>query len=220
MGGRGSYGGKNPDANILAKEFQAASTLQKAEQYLTALTGKDAKFKNVPLAVANAVNEALKNVYDRFGENLDIREVQNVKAGWEKYMQGGYSNGVLSVKPGISSWEKNAEKQFSSRWIASKDKYGTLYHEFGHAYWQKLSSAQKSEITALYQRERKNVYHKWMAEGGSSNRKSQADYFGATLSKYAHTNQQEFFSEAFSQIMSGRMRPVSREVLQIIKKKK
>lgn len=213
MGGRGGSSG-------LPQAYKPASSIEQAEKYLSRLTGQGAKFNGINLSVANAVNEALKEVYDRLGERLNIREVNKLKAEWERYMQAGYQNGVLSIKGNPSTWEKTAQKNFRNGWNASGDKYGTLYHEFGHAMWDKLSSAQRSQIDGIYKREKRKAYEKWMADGGSRSGKSQAEYFGRTLSRYAHTNAQEFFSEAFSQIMSRRMRPVSREVLSVIDRKR
>ena len=115
-----------------------------------------------------------------------------------------------------SYYEKKAEKLFADNWNASKDKYGTFYHEIGHAVWEDLSSEAKSQISAIYEAKKHEAYLKWMEAGGSSSGMSQADYFGKTLSRYGATNKNEFFSEAFAQIMSGRMRPVSRQVNQIL----
>lgn len=213
MGGRGGGSG-------LPQAYRPASSIEQAEKYLSKLTGEEAKFAGISLNVANAVNEALKEVYDRLGERLEIREVNKVKADWERYMLAGYQNGVLSIKGNPSTWEKSAKKNFKDGWLASGDKYGTLYHEFGHAMWNKLSSSQRSQIDSIYKRERRKAYESWMADGGSRSGKSQAEYFGRTLSRYAHTSTQEFFSEAFSQIMSRRMRPVSREVLSVIDRRR
>lgn len=213
MGGRGGSSG-------LPQSYKPASSIDQANKYLSKLAGQNASFNGISLSVANAVNEALKEVYDRLRERLDIREVNKVKADWERHMQAGYQNGVLSIKGNPSTWEKSAQKYFKDGWLASGDKYGTLYHEFGHAMWNKLSSSQRSQIDSIYKREKRKAYENWMADGGARSGKSQAEYFGKNLSRYAHTSTQEFFSEAFSQIMSRRMRPVSREVLSIIDRRR
>lgn len=209
MGGRGAQG------------FRASTSISQAEKVLSRLTGNDAHFKGIPLNTANAINEALKNVYDRFKVKLDIREIKGMKKDDGRYMEAGYrsGNGSLWVKTNINTWPKRAEKFFSIGWLASKDKYGVLYHEFGHAYWEQMSLQQRNQVTSIYRRATRKAYLEWMRDGGSENQKTQADYFRNTLSRYAHESNQEFFAEAFSQIMSGRMRPVSREVLQIISDK-
>lgn len=177
-----------------------------------------AKFTGVSLSVANAVNEALKEVHDRFGE-LPISEVRARPRDYKKHLQGAYNDsGVLLVKGRPDTWAREAEKNFRSGWNASGEKYGVLYHEFGHATWRKISPSQRSAIDQIYRRERHQAYKNWLADGGARSGKSQAEYFGRVLSQYAHTDTQEFFAEAFSQIMSRKMRPVSREVLQIIAK--
>ena len=213
MGGRGGSSG-------LPQAYRPASSIEQAEKYLSRLTGQKAKFNGISLNVANAVNEALNEVYDRLGERLEIKEVRQIESDRKQYWHGAYLNGVLRIKGNPSTWEKTAQKNFKDGWLASGNKYGTLYHEFGHAMWNKLSSSQRSQIDSIYKRERRKAYENWMADGGSKSGKSQAEYFGRTLSRYAHTSTQEFFSEAFSQIMSRRMRPVSREVLSVIDRRR
>lgn len=82
MGGRGGSSG-------LPRPYKPASSIEQANKYLSKLAGQDAIFNGISLSVANAVNEALKEVYDRLGARLDIREVNKVKADWERYMQAG-----------------------------------------------------------------------------------------------------------------------------------
>ena len=48
--------------------------------------------------------------------------------------------------------------------------------------------------------------------GGSRSGKTQKELFSKTLSGYALTDENEFFAEAFAQIMAKKMRPVSRLV--------
>ena len=139
----------------------------------------------------------------------------------QKYEQGAFDPTTKTVKLVNSSmpvYEKKADKFFSYGWNASKDKYGTFYHEIGHSVWEDLSSNTKSKINDIYKRTSHSAYTNWMNAGGSRSGKSQAEFFGKSLSRYGATNVKEFFSESFSQIMSGRMRPVSREVNHILMK--
>lgn len=203
-------------------EFTAAKTLEEARQYTSSITkyGETTYSDKVTLVQANAVNETLTNVYNKFGVKLNERHIKTLSKDFGRKMHAGYADdGTLSIKGNPTTWLKNAEKDFASRWNASKDVYGTLYHEHGHAFWLELTSDQRSKITELYKKTRHESYLQWLENGGSRSNLTQADVFGVKLSKYAATNEKEFFSEAFSQIMSGRMRPVSREVLQIIKSK-
>ena len=169
--------------------------------------------------VKNGFIDAANQVYERFGRKIAIDKIDIVKSGDTKYRQASYdplTKTIKLVNSSMSTYEKKAEKFFSDNWNASKDKYGTFYHEIGHAVWEDLSSETKSQISAIYEAKKHEAYLKWMEAGGSSSGMSQTDYFGKTLSRYGATNKNEFFSEAFAQIMSGRMRPVSRQVNQIL----
>lgn len=159
--------------------------------------------------------DAVNQVQERFGRKVNIKNVDIVKTGDTKYEQGAFdplTKTIKLVNSSISSYEKKADKFFSNGWWASKDKYGTFYHEIGHSIWEDLSSNTKSKINDIYRRTSHLAYTNWMNAGGSHSGKSQVDFFSKSLSKYGATNVKEFFGESFSQIMSGRMRPVSREV--------
>ncbi|MFR7908861.1 MAG: phage minor head protein [Oscillospiraceae bacterium] len=172
--------------------------------------------------VKNGFVDAANQVYGRFGRKLDIEKIDVVKSGSTRYMQAAYdplTKTIKLVNSSMGTYEKKAEKLFADNWNASKDKYGTFYHEIGHAIWEDLSSEAKAQISAIYEAEKHSAYLKWIEAGGSSSGKSQVDFFGKALSRYGATNKNEFFSEAFSQIMSGRMRPVSRQVNQILQEK-
>ena len=164
----------------------------------------------------------IRNVQQRYGRELKINGIEPVKKADTKYHQATYDpvTGIIKLKnSSMTMYEKNAQKFFSDGWNASKDKYGTFYHEIGHAVWEDLPSDAKAEIRKIYNETKHNAYLKWMEKGGGSSGLRQADIFGKELSRYAIENEQEFFSEAFSQIMSGRARPVSRKVSEILNAK-
>ena len=84
---------------------------------------------------------------------------------------------IKLVNSSMGTYEKKAEKLFADNWNASKDKYGTFYHEIGHAIWEDLSSEAKAQISAIYEAEKHSAYLKWIEAGGSSSGKSQVDFF-------------------------------------------
>lgn len=206
------------------KTFSKAKTQSEVLEIGKILT-KTGEFSTsgLHLNTINGFMEAMYNVKKRFGQSLNIKGLKAVKSGDSRYRQGSYDpiSKVVSLKGGnsataLSTYGKNAEKFFANGWNASKDPYGTFYHEIGHSVWDDLPSAARSEIRGVYQKAKHDAYEKWMGMGGSRSGKSQADVFGKELSRYAIENEQEFFAEAFSQIMSGRMRPVSRNVNSIL----
>jgi len=178
--------------------------------------------KDVKLDIVNGFNEAAYNVLKRYGRKLKISGIEPVKKADTRYHQAAYdpTTGVMKLKnSGMATYEKNAEKFFANGWNASRDKYGTFYHEIGHAIWEDLPSDARAEIREIYADTKHDAYLKWMEKGGGSSGLGQADVFGKELSRYAIENEQEFFSEAFSQIMSGRARPVSRKVSEVLNRK-
>lgn len=205
-------------------QFKKAKNIKEAESVASEYSENgsvsiDSKMK---LEIVNGFNEAADRVYQRYGRKLRIKEITPVKSSDLRYEQGAYNpkSGTVSLaNSSIEVYRKKAEKLFTSGWNASKDTYGTFYHEIGHAVWEDLPREAKNQISAIYNREKHKAYLKWMEMGGSSSGVSQAEVFQKSLSRYAHTSTEEFFSEAFSQIMSGRARPVSREVNAILNEK-
>ncbi|MDO4280770.1 MAG: hypothetical protein Q4C56_03985 [Peptococcaceae bacterium] len=174
------------------------------------------------LNTINAFNEAMFNVEQRFHQKLPIQGVKPVKKDFARHMQAGYDpqKEMIMLKGGMranamSTYTAAAEKNYKSGWSASKDPMGTFYHEIGHAVYKDLPKAAKDEIHKIFRREKHNAYLKWKEDGEKG---SQIEYFQKTLSRYGATDEHEFFSEAFSQIMSKRARPVSREVNRVLKK--
>lgn len=174
------------------------------------------------LEILNGFNEAADNVQKRFGRKLKIKGITRVKTGDGKYRQAAYnpeSQFIVLKNSTMRIMQENAEKNFASGWNASKDKYGTFYHEIGHAVWEDLSTEARSEIKGIYDETKHAAYERWMQQGGLRSGLKQADIFGKELSRYGIENEKEFFSESFSQIMSGRMRPVSRRVNAVLQEK-
>ncbi|MBQ7925669.1 MAG: hypothetical protein IJ335_05175 [Lachnospiraceae bacterium] len=201
-------------------KFQKATSIEQAIATGKSMT-QNGQFvvEGIHLNTVNSFNEAMFNVEQRFGRKLNIAGVKSVKAADAKYHQGSYNprTGMVSLKGGnsanaMATYQANAEKFFKSGWNASGEVYGTFYHEIGHSVWDDLPIEAKDEIRNLYKETKHAAYEKWMALGGSNSGYSQAEVFGKELSRYALENEQEFFSETFSQIMSGRMKPVSRKV--------
>ena len=200
--------------------FTKAKSMDEAIAFgSTMVKGGQFTVENVHLNTVNAFNEAMFNVEQRFHQKLNISGVKAIKSADGKYKQGDYSprDQKVGLKGGnspnaMSHYKAAAEKYFESKWNASKDPLGTFYHEIGHAVWTDLSYEAKSAISTVYKTAHNDAYQRWMNAGGNRSGLHQADFWGQKLSKYAGTNVQEFFSEAFSQIMSGRMRPISREV--------
>jgi len=206
--------------------FQKAKTQAEAATIGKNLT-KSGEFttEGLHLNTVNGFMEAMHKVKERFGQLLNIKGVKAVKTADAKYHQGSYDpiSKIVSLKGGksasaLSTYSKNAEKFFANGWNASKDPYGTFYHEIGHSIWDDLPEEARYELRSIYRKTKHDAYEKWMEMGGSRSGKSQADVFGKELSRYSIENEQEFFSEAFSQIMSGRMRPVSRQVNEVLNK--
>lgn len=169
--------------------------------------------------VVEGFEDAAQRVYERYGRKLNIKGIAPVKTSNSKRHQASYNptTGILSLKnSSMEQYRKNAEKFFADGWNASGDPYGTFYHEIGHAIWTDLSPEARKQIKEIYEEERHKAYLKWMEMGGSRSGLGQAEVFQKALSRYAAENEEEFFSEAFSQIMSGRMRPASRRVSSVI----
>lgn len=201
--------------------FRMAKTKAEAEAFgkLYSESGDfsiDGEFK---LEIINGFNEAAYNVQKRFGKKLKIKGIKRMPSGNLRYMQGSYNpyTQMVSLKnSNMKTLAETAEKFFRDRWNASADKYQTFYHEIGHAVWEDLPAKAQSEIQKIYQETNHSAYLKWMDQGGFSSGISQVKIFGKELSEYANKDEKEFFSEAFSQIMSGRMRPVSRRVNEVL----
>ena len=214
---------KTEKVEAIIKEFNPAKTIEEARQFgKTYSASGNFDIVNIKLDVVNGFNEAAFNVRQRYGRKLKINGIEPVKKVDSKYHQASYNPITQMIKlknSSIATYRKNAEKFFSTGWNASKDKYGTFYHEIGHVVWEDLPSDAKADIRKIYSDTKHNSYQKWMEKGGRMSGMSQADIFGKELSRYAIENEQEFFSEAFSQIMSGRARPVSRKVSEVLNEK-
>ena len=169
--------------------------------------------------IVNGFEEAAQRVFERFGRKLNIKGIAPVLKSNSRHHQASYdpTTALLRLKnSSLAQYKKNAEKYYESGWNASNDEYGTFFHEIGHAVWTDLSQDARSQIKKIFTDLRHSAYLQWMDMGGSRSGKSQAEIFGKSISRYALENEEDFFSEAFSQIMSGRMRPVSRQVNRIL----
>lgn len=210
-----------PIEEVEMKEFKPAKSLREAEIFgkTYSLSGEFSITDPFKVEIINGFNEAADNVQKRFGRKLKIKGIGRVKASDSRYHQASYDPTTQIIKlknSSMQTYEENAKKHFNSGWNASKDKYGTFYHEIGHVIWEDLSREAKSEIRKVYSETKHGAYAKWMEMGANYSGYKQADIFGKELSRYAIENEQEFFSEAFSQIMSGRMRAPARRVNDVL----
>ena len=182
--------------------YAPAKTVKQANAYLDSIVknGSVSIGDGVTVEQANAISMALTDIHSRYGTKLDLRNIKHAKGNY----QGAYNpiSHTFLVKGNKSSWAKNAEKNYASGFNASGDTYQVFYHELGHAMWEELPYSTKKQIEDVYLRYRHDAYEQWMEMGGASSGKTQADVFGKYLSKYGHTNKDEFFAECFAQIMT------------------
>lgn len=199
--------------------FTPANTQSEAINYMSRIT-KAADLvevgKGVTLEQENAINMALTDVYQRFGIKLDIGSVKHADGNY----QAAYNpkNKTLLVKGNKFTWERNAQKGNASGFLASNDTYQVFYHELGHAAWEELPSAAKTEVESIYRKYSHEAYEKWRGQGGSSSGKSQSEVFAECLSKYGHQDKFEFFSECFVQIMTDQENVAAYDVSEVLEK--
>lgn len=215
---------KNEEIYEEPPKYKKAKNIGEAVSDANRMT-KDGNFSisGLHLNTVNAFNEAMFNVEQMFGNKLDIKGIKPVKKDNTRYYQGSYNplTKEISIRGGKSpsamdNAEKRAQKQFKEGFLASKDRLGTFYHEIAHSIWYELPKDAQNKINDIFRRTKKEAYEEWMDAGGSRSGVSQREFFGKKLSRYAAEDEREFFSEAFSQIMSKRTRPVSREVKAIL----
>lgn len=200
------------------KPFTPAKSKDEAFLRFKELTNPGFKLdENLHLNTMNAVLEAMEEVHQKFGVKIPINEFKNRKA--ERTSRGGFTDeGRILALPGrsanfVSTQKRMAERLFKKGWWATDHKYDNIYHEIGHSIYNILPTATKKEINKIFHDARHANYETWMELGGYSRAgKTQAELFSKTLSGYAFTNEDEFFAEAFAQIMAKKMRPVSRLV--------
>lgn len=200
------------------KPFTPAKSKDEAFLRFKELTNPGFKLdEKLHLNTMNAVLEAMEEVHQKFGIKIPINEFKNRKA--ERTSRGGFTDeGRILALPGrsanfVSTQKRMAERLFKKGWWATDHKYDNIYHEIGHSIYNILPTATKKEINKIFHDTRHTNYETWMELGGYSRAgKTQAELFSKTLSGYAFTNEDEFFAEAFAQIMAKKMRPVSRLV--------
>lgn len=184
-----------------AGRYEAAKNRDEASKVLSRFTKNQAIYDDdIPKALCNEFNEALSQVAERFNVPIDIVRVKKAS----RDVQGAYDASTRTMKIKKQT-EKYLEKNYASGWNASKHKYATYYHEIGHAVYKDLPSAKKSEAKSIFEDVRHKAFEEWKARGGSRSRQTQAEVFKeiSGVSRYAHTDHEEFFSECLSQIMSG-----------------
>ena len=203
------------------ESFTPLKTKQEALNYAQKLVSDSITIDDsLHINAINATLEAMYNIYKRFGQKLSIKRIEYYKDSYRSYAAYVQETQTLRIKGKnanfVAMQEKINKKNFASKWNASEDRYGILYHELGHMFETMLPKKSWNEIKNIYNNVKHDNYLNWMELGGSSSGKSQQDLFGNVLSRYALTDNKEFFAEAFSQIMSGKMRPVSRQVKRVL----
>ena len=203
------------------ESFTPLKTKQEALNYAQKLVSDSITIDDsLHINAINATLEAMYNIYKRFGQKLSIKRIEYYKDSYRSYAAYVQETQTLHIKGKnanfVAMQEKINKKNFASKWNASEDRYGILYHELGHMFETMLPKKSWNEIKNIYNNVKHDNYLNWMELGGSSSGKSQQDLFGNVLSRYALTDNKEFFAEAFSQIMSGKMRPVSRQVKRVL----
>lgn len=203
------------------ESFTPLKTKQEALNYAQKLVSDSITIDDsLHINAINATLEAMYNIYKRFGQKLSIKRIEYYKDSYRSYAAYVQETQTLCIKGKnanfVAMQEKINKKNFASKWNASEDRYGILYHELGHMFETMLPKKSWNEIKNIYNNVKHDNYLNWMELGGSSSGKSQQDLFGNVLSRYALTDNKEFFAEAFSQIMSGKMRPVSRQVKRVL----
>ncbi len=203
------------------ESFTPLKTKQEALNYAQKLVSDSITIDDsLHINAINATLEAMYNIYKRFGQKLSIKRIEYYNDSYRSYAAYVQETQTLCIKGKnanfVAMQEKINKKNFASKWNASEDRYGILYHELGHMFETMLPKKSWNEIKNIYNNVKHDNYLNWMELGGSSSGKSQQDLFGNVLSRYALTDNKEFFAEAFSQIMSGKMRPVSRQVKRVL----
>ena len=209
------------EETTITPQFKAAETKAEAVERLKQYTesGDFVVRGDYSLSMLNAVSESMDEAYSMFGNKLKITGMERMGGSDGRYRQGAYDpkTHMLQLKnSSMAQLVKSAERDFASKWSPSNHPRGVIRHEIGHAVWEDLNEAARGKILGIYQDAKHANYLKWVEAGESRSAVSQAEMFGGVLSKYAIESPEEFFSEAFSQILDKRPRPVSRSVRKVL----
>lgn len=208
--------------NEMPDKFTESNSLSDAVDFMKVYSKYDKhevddSFK---LDIINGFNESAYNVKKRYGRDLDISGIERMPEG--RRDQAAYSSTSKKItlkNSNLSTLKKNANKNYESDWNASDDVYSVFYHEIGHSVWEDLSLSAQFEITTLYKDTKKAVYDEWVSIGGKKSMLKQEDIFGMQLSRYGAKNEKEFFSEAFTQIMSNIDSDIAKKIDDILMRK-
>lgn len=207
---------KTPDVPA----FTPAKTIQEASAYARKLVKGDFSIDDsMKLEIVNGFNESLSKVYGQYRQPIGITGLERVKQaniGHEQAHFDPKTKKIALKNSSLTVLQKNAERDFASGFSPTNDKYGVFHHEIGHAVWYDLPAEARSEINAVYSRAKRSNYLEWMDMGGSRSGIGQQELFAKKLSKYAITDEKEFFSESMSAIMTGSQKPLADEVQSIL----
>lgn len=201
--------------------FKPVETIDEAISFAKNLVYEDDFAIDDGLGV-HTVNDFVKAMYDvnqKFGRKLKISGIKRMSDTNKRVMNASYSSrdGKITLKnTTFAQMKKSAEKQYNIGYWATKNPYGSNYHEIGHAVWVDLPKEAQEKISDIYSRIRHESYLEWMEMGGNRASLKQSEVFAKQLSKYGSKNKEEFFSEAFSQIMDGDMKSAAREVNKVL----
>lgn len=207
---------------VLPEKFTEAKSLEEAVEFMKVYSKYDQNDidESFKVSILNGFNESAYNVKKRYGKDLYIKGIEKMPEGRRDQAAYSPTSKKAALKnSSLTTLKKNAIKNYESDWNATDDVYGVFYHEIGHAVWEDLSGSAKLEIMTLYKDTMKSSYDEWIQMGGKSSMFKQEDVFGMKLSRYGSKNEKEFFSEAFSQIMSGVDTEISEKVDDILMRK-
>lgn len=207
---------------VIPEKFIEANSIKEATEYMKVYSKYD-KFDvddSFKVSILNGFNESAYNVKKRYGKDLDIKGIERMPEARRDQAAYSPTSKKISLKnSSLTTLKKNAVKNYESDWNATDDVYGVFYHEIGHAVWEDLPGSAKLEVMTLYRDTMKSSYDEWIQLGGKSSMFRQDEVFGMKLSRYGSKNEKEFFSEAFSQIMSGVDTEISEKVDDILMRK-
>lgn len=196
--------------------FRVAGNKTEADIILSQFTIGNAKYDDdVQKQLYNDFNQAASNVYDKFGRKLRIKSVGRMN----RDAYGDYNPVSQKIRVKLSN-QSAASRNYLDGWLSSGDPYHTYYHEIGHSVLYNVSKQEMDVITKLYNDARHEAYLTWIQYGGASSGMTQAEVFAdlTGVSRYAHTDRDEYFSECFAQIMAGYPSPYAEKIENILKR--
>lgn len=204
-----------PIETLVENIFKPGGTIEEAQNLINKYSkyGYTTVDDKVTLEQANAVAERMYEINKKFGYKIDVRHINNdVPKGMSAtYIPYDMSNTReiknLAIKGNYRSWHNGALKaKGNNKWNAATDDLSVFDHELGHAIWFDLPKETQNKIEMVYKRYADIVWKEsggWDHIGKWKDGTSLENYFSKYLSGYGYSNKEEFFAEAFSEIMSS-----------------